>query len=188
MIVAALLLGTALVADALTLSIVCGSREQKSVQKGALLTALFFGGFQGIMPIIGWSIGRVGSRWVQSFDQYIACGILLFLGIKMMLDGRSLRDLPSLESGRHRLRQTAAMAFATSIDALTAGIAFPSVLGAQAIGDVLLCAGLIGGVTFLFCLGGFFCGHLLQKALRFSPSLIGGAILILIGLRLLITG
>lgn len=184
--VSAVGIGTALAADASAVSLSYGSSNKHYSVKTAVITALTFGIFQMLMPVLGWSIGKVGSTFVQSYDHWIAFAILAFLGIKMIYDSRhrSERDCPqSLQ-----IRVLIAMAFATSIDALTAGIILPSAVGADTPFTMFLTVSIIGAVTFLLSFIGFFLGRRFRTLSPKTAEIFGGAVLIIIGIKTLLIG
>ncbi|MGN0469555.1 MAG: manganese efflux pump MntP family protein [Acutalibacteraceae bacterium] len=184
--VSAVGIGTALAADASAVSLSYGSSDKHFSVKIAVITALTFGVFQMLMPVLGWSIGKVGSTFVQNYDHWIAFAILAFLGIKMIYDSRcdSRRDFPQ----SRRLRVLIAMAFATSIDALTAGIILPSAVGADTPLTMFLAVSIIGTITFLLSLIGFFIGRRFRTLSPKTAEIFGGIVLIVIGIKTLLTG
>lgn len=184
--VSAVGIGTALAADASAVSLSYGSTNKYFSVKIAVVTALTFGFFQMLMPVLGWSIGKVGSSFVQNYDHWIAFAILTFLGIKMIYDSRcdSRRDFTQ----SRRLRVIIAMAFATSIDALTAGIILPSAVGADTPFTMFLTVLIIGIITFVLSLIGFFLGRRFRTLSPKTAEIFGGVVLIVIGVKTLLTG
>ncbi len=177
----ALALGTALAMDAAAASITCGMvGKQKPTWYAALLPAGVFGMFQMLMPVLGWSIGKVGSSVAADFDHIAAFLILLFLGTKMLLDARHPSGKP--------VGSLWLLALATSIDALAAGITLPTAVGAaapMAMFQAVLC---IGGVTFAWSLLGYWLGSRFRRINAAYTGMAGGAMLILIGIKTLLTG
>lgn len=180
-----LLLSVSLAADAMAAAVCCGLDSRGRTFRPAVMTGVFFGFFQMLMPVLGWSIGRVGGRLIQGAEPAVAGLILLLLGVKMLLDARTGR-LP--ESGPKPVREMLLLAVATSMDALAAGAALPAAVGAFSLGQMLLTAACIGSVTFLMSAAGFAFG---RQAGRFRPRyamLLGGLLLILIGIKTLTGG
>jgi putative Mn2+ efflux pump MntP len=141
-----------------------------------------FGLFQAGMTLIGWLAGKTVVNYVSSLDHWVAFGLLLFVGVRMIRGGlRKAGEEPSIPDPSRGLTLVM-LSIATSIDALAVGLslAFLSV-------NVLWAALLIGGVSALLSLAGLLLGN--QLGLRFGKSMevLGGVILIGIGLRVLIT-
>ena len=185
MIVTSAIIGAALAADAFAVSVVCGAADRTRKYSGALFTAGAFALFQMFMPIVGWSIGKVGSRAAEGFDHIIAFGILVFLGIKMMFDSR---DSAGKEISPFSLRSLVLLAVATSIDALTVGIALPAAAQINALPELLTAVAVIGAVTFIMCFAGYLSGRRMRKLDPQTAMLAGGAVLILVGIKTLIAG
>jgi manganese efflux pump family protein len=141
-------------------------------------TALFFGLFQGLMPIAGWLIGDSMKVFIESFDHWIALVILGFIGIKMIV--QSFAD--ESKENPVDIRKTTvlvSLSVATSIDALITGVSFGFIRV-----NILLAASLITGITFLSTI----LGALIGRRTTFLPARwaerIGGMVLILIGLKI----
>ncbi len=180
------MIGAALAMDAFAVSVVCGSSDRTRRLRCAVLTAAAFGIFQMIMPILGWSIGKVGSRAVEGFDHIIAFGILVFLGVKMIID--SFGNIMDKASVSFDLRSLVVMAFATSIDALTVGIVLPSTVGAETFASLAAAVAMIGTVTFTLCFAGYQLGRRISTLNPRAAQIIGGIVLIALGIKSLITG
>lgn len=180
-ITAALIIGSALAMDAFAVSVSCGSSDRNKNHKMALITAFSFGLFQMMMPIIGWSVGKVGSSVIEGFDEYIAFGILVFLGAKMIFDSRKSGEISGTFSGS--LKSVLILAAATSIDALTAGIVLPSTVHAQSMKDMIITVSVIGLITFVLSLIGYFMGKLLNKVNPMAAEAAGGMVLIILGIK-----
>ncbi len=187
--ISAVSIGIALAMDAMAVSVSCGSLKKNSTIKYAVITAATFGIFQMFMPVFGWSIGKVGKNFVESFDHWIAFGILCFLGIKMILESKrkNVNDFSSECSG-DSLRILVAMAFATSVDALATGIVLPTAVGAETPLLMFCATAIIGIVTFILSLSGFFIGKRFNMLSPSKAEMLGGAVLIVIGIKTLITG
>ncbi len=186
MIVTAAVIGAALAADAFAVSVVCGAGDKTRKFTVAVLTAGTFALFQMLMPVAGWSIGRVGCRAVEGFDHIFAFGILIFLGIKMMLDSRS--DGNDKRTVPFSARSLLLLALATSIDALTVGIALPSAAGVSNLSGLILSVSVIGGITFMICLAGYLAGRKLRSLDPQAALIAGGVVLIIVGIRTLLAG
>lgn len=184
--VSAAIIGAALAMDAFAVSVVRGSSDRTRRIRGGIITAAAFGIFQMLMPILGWSIGMVGSKAIDGFDHIIAFGILVFLGIKMITD--SFGNMTEGTAVSLDLRSLAVMALATSIDALTVGIILPSAVGAKTFPQLMSAVTIIGSITFILCLGGYFLGKKIGTLNPKAAQIIGGAVLIVLGIKSLITG
>ncbi len=183
-IISAAALGTSLAADAMAASFARGTKSSGSSKSGAIETAFCFGTFQMFMPLLGWSIGKVGRGMFSGFDHMIAFAILLFLGIKMIADSGRDRTVSS-SGGRKELF---ILAFATSIDALASGIALPVSVGAVNSADMFAAIGIIGTVTFILSLVGYISGSKLRNGRVRYAGCIGGIMLIIIAVRTLLAG
>lgn len=185
-LISVIALGAALSADAFAAAIVYGSSDRTARHTGAWVSSLFFGAFQAFMPILGWSIGKVGSRAVDGFDHIIACFILVFLGIKLILDSRN----NSVEENKPHLdlKMLSIAAFATSIDALTAGIALPAAAGVSKFTGLVSCVLVIGLITFAVCFAGYYLGKKLSSLNPVYIQVTGGVMLVAIGVKTFVEG
>lgn len=180
-----LLIGLGVSADAFAVSMCKGVEMKKIIWKYALLIALFFGGFQMIMPLIGWGAGSLFQKYITEFDHWIAFGLLLLLGGKMLYDG--IFDKDEKKEGEEDkplklgLATLLVMAIATSIDALAVGVtfAFLSV-------NIWLAVGIIGATTFTFSLVGVGIGVKVGDKFKNKAEILGGVILILLGVKILL--
>ena len=169
--------------DAFAVSISNGICFRRYTRPQMLITALFFGGFQGLMPVLGFWAGSAVSSLIQSLDHIIALVLLGYLGGSMIWE--ALRDLRSPEEsctpGSFTLRQLFLQAVATSIDALAVGIS----LAALRV-DILPAASFISVITFCLTLVGVSIGKKAGRLLKNRAEIFGGAILVLIGLKIFI--
>ena len=179
-----LLIAVALAADAFAVSVVCGASDRTIKIRTGILTAGMFGLFQCLMPVLGWSVGTVGSRAIDGFDHIVSFGILVFIGIKMIFESKENNHSYSFAN----LKTILLMALATSIDALTVGVVLPSAAGVRSFFSLVITSLVIGGVTFILCLGGFFAGKLTGRFKSSAVQVAGGIVLIIIGIRVLIFG
>ena len=180
-----LLIAVALAMDCFTVSIVCGLLLGKWETRPVLTTALLFGFFQALMPLIGWFLTSRFSTYIEAYDHWIAFGILLFLGGKMILDAFKKEEKKSFDP--RSLKTQTVFAVATSIDALAIGITF-ACTGYATLGSLAWPLGAIGAVSFLGSLLGFALALRFGAGVtrRFKPELLGGLILIGIGVKILI--
>ena len=179
-----ILLSVALAMDCFTVSITSGLIQRRLVVRTMIVTALMFGLFQGLMPLIGWAGMSIFSEQLERWDHWIAFGLLAFLGGRMILSGLK----PDNEEGSFdptRFSTTITMAIATSIDALAVGLSFDC-SGYSTFVSILLPIGIIAAGSFLFSVAGFLIGSYAGKRINFPVEIIGGIILIGIGVKILI--
>jgi len=176
----------ALSMDAVAVSVGICSRKDSLNARGLLWMALSFGFFQALMPVIGYSLGHLGSQWFQSIDHWIAFVLLFFVGAKMLWEAwkggdEEVSEVSCADStGFLPWKTLLTLSIATSIDAAAIGVTF-SLLG----GDLWQSVLVIGVLTFaLSWLGGHF-GRRLGSHFGVRAEMIGGLLLILIGVRIL---
>jgi putative Mn2+ efflux pump MntP len=174
-----ILIAVGLAMDAVAVSIAKGMVINRQRRKFALLLGGFFGGFQMLMPAIGWLVGLSFQDIIMGIDHWIAFGLLAFLGSKMIYDGtKKVKEQKEEQLGLHLI---VALAVATSIDALMVGLSF-AFLKTPIIMPILI----IGLVTFLLSITGFYFGCGLGRIFGNKIKIVGGLILIAIGLRILL--
>ena len=182
-IISLVLTALALAADAMSVSITNGIAVKKLQLPKVLLMALLFGGFQALMPNLGWLLGTSVSKYISAFDHWIAFLLLAFIGFKMIVESFK-NDEETVKKDPFSITNLLIMAVATSIDALAVGISFASL--AIPGSELWLGIALIGVITFtLSCLGAFL-GKFLGNMFKKRAGLIAGIILCLIGLKILL--
>ncbi len=189
-IVECLLLALALAMDCFSVSISCGI-IQKRMGRQVLAMAFFFGLFQALMPLIGWLAAEVFSREIEAYDHWIAFGLLLFIGGKMVLSevreffrpGTGTEEKP-LSMNSSGLRVIITLAIATSIDAMAVGFTFPG-FGINRWSDTVCPLLIIGLVSALMSVVGKYIGVHIGKRFNCPAELIGGLVLIGIGTKVL---
>jgi len=174
-----ILIAVGLAMDAFAVSIAKGITITKDRRHTGLLLASLFGGFQMLMPIIGWLAGLSFEAIITEIDHWIAFGLLSFIGAKMIYDSTKKGTETKEESVKFFSALT--LAVATSIDALMVGLSF-AFLETAIIMPILL----IGMITFGLSILGFNFGCSIGKVFGNRIKIAGGLILILIGLRILI--
>ena len=173
-----LLIGVGLSMDAFAVAVCKGLGMTRFNWRQATVISLFFGGFQALMPALGWLLGRQFERYITSIDHWIAFGLLAFIGGKMIVEAiRGGED----ESTRFDIKELFVLAIATSIDALAVGITF-AFLGVQIISS----AATIGVTTFTISFTGVAIGHRFGTKLKDKAELLGGVILVLLGVKILL--
>lgn len=183
MLITVFLTGIALSMDAFAVAICKGLKMQKINYKQMSLIALFFGGFQALMPFIGWTLGHSFKNYIESFDHWVAFILLAFIGGKMIYE--SFKGEDDDDCGGFDIKELFVMAVATSIDAMAAGIAF-AIDGVDTLVDILLSVLIIGITTFILSAIGVFIGHKFGAVYKSKAELAGGIILILIGAKILL--
>lgn len=182
-IVELLLIAAGLSMDAFAVSICKGLGMKKVNLKVAFVLALFFGGFQALMPLIGWALGSQFLWLISPIDHWIAFVLLAVIGGKMLWE--ALHDEEGEDDGKPadkiELGEFFILAVATSIDALAVGISFAA-LAVDIVPSILI----IGVVTFCFTIAGVFVGNFFGSRYEKPASIVGGVVLILIGLKILL--
>lgn len=173
-----LLIAVGLSMDAFAVSVCKGLSVKKLQWKHALLAGLYFGGFQFLMPVLGWLLGSRFERLITSVDHWVAFILLSLIGFGMIWE--SFDETEELDDD-FGVGTMLTMAVATSIDALAVGITFAFLAA-----DILPAAGLIGVTTFLLSALGIAVGGRFGARYRSKAELAGGLILILIGLKILL--
>jgi putative Mn2+ efflux pump MntP len=146
-------------------------------KKKSLIIAVSLAVFQAVMPFIGWFAGLKVEKYIEEFDHWIAFGLLLFIGLKMIVEAFYENEDNKSELNFLRL---IAQSIATSIDALAVGISF-AILKME----ILIPVFIIGVVTFIFSLLGLQLGKFLGKKFGKYVEIFGGLVLIGIGVKIL---
>ena len=174
-------LSIALAMDCFAVSFSAGGLQKELRLRHALIIGSFFGLFQGFMPLIGYFGGQAVVSYIERFAHWIAFGILLIIGLKMMFE--ALRPEKG-GKGINIMKPTTllVLSIATSIDALVVGFSF-SMLNVR----IWIAVLIIGFGSFLFSVGGFYMGKLLSNRIRPTyAEILGGLILVGIGIKILI--
>ena len=178
----ATMLGLSLSMDAFAVSCAIPLCRVRLTRRDALRVAGCFGLFQGLMPLLGWILAARFADLLRPLDHWVAFGLLLFVGGKMVREGRGKKeDCPVGEGDPTRGRLLLLLALGTSIDALAVGVSF---LGMPV--RVLPTAGVIGGITFLVCLGGLLASGRFFRGQSGRFEVLGGVVLVGIGLKILL--
>ena len=175
------LIGVGLSMDAFAVSI-CKGLGMKRLNMGqALVIGLFFGGFQALMPLIGWALGTQLADFITPIDHWIAFILLALIGGKMLFDAFRGDDEGEPKDTRLDLKELLMLAIATSIDALAVGITF-AFLGA----NIVWAIAVIGVTTFALSVVGVAVGHAFGARYEKGATIAGGIVLILIGCKILL--
>jgi len=166
--------------DAFAVAVVTGSVYQEFKVRHALRMALSFGGFQAVMPIIGYLAGLGLMEYIAAYDHWIAFALLCFVGGKMIYESFQLEAAEKNRNPAH-LPVLLVLSLATSLDALAVGITL-SLLQMS----ILLAVAIIGLVTFGLSYAGVFIGKRFGHFFESKVEVIGGLILVAIGLKILV--
>ena len=178
-----LLIAVGLSMDAFAVSICRGLGMRQLNLRTAAVLALFFGGFQALMPLIGWALGSQFMWLIGPVDHWVAFVLLAFIGGRMLWEAfhEDEEDCGCEDTSAIDLREFLVLAVATSIDALAAGISFAALNV-----DIVASVSLIGVITFALSLAGVAVGHFFGARYEKPASVVGGVVLILIGLKVLL--
>ena len=175
------LLAIALSMDAFAVSI-CKGLALPRVQLRSLLTVgAWFGGFQALMPLLGWLLGSQFADYISAFDHWIAFALLAAIGLNMIREALSREEDSDSLTPALGVRTMFLMAVATSIDALAVGVTF-AFLSVR----ILPAICLIGITTFLISGLGLKLGNLFGVRYKARAELAGGVILVLLGVKILL--
>jgi putative Mn2+ efflux pump MntP len=164
--------------DAFAVAIGKGLCLRRMKYRYALITGLFFGGFQALMPLIGFFLGSQFEDYLTSVDHWIIFGLLALIGVNMILESRKeeYEKCDTLD-----LRNMTLMSLATSIDALAVGITFAFLHA-----NIYISVAIIGLTTFVLSFLGVVIGNLFGARFKSKAEIAGGIVLILIGAKILL--
>lgn len=179
-IIELLFLAVGLSMDAFAVSICKGLAMKKATLKASMTCGLWFGGFQALMPLIGYFLGSLFAEAIQAFDHWVAFILLAIIGVNMLREALSDEE----ESGDADLsvKTMFVMAVATSIDALAVGIS----LAMAGNVNIVLAVILIGCTTCVLSAMGVQVGNVFGSRYEKKAEIAGGVILILLGLKILL--
>ena len=180
-ITSALLLGVGLSMDAFAVAVCKGLAVQKAKISQMLLAGIWFGGFQALMPVIGYFLGSTFNSYIEKFDHWVAFILLALIGVNMLREAFSKEEEKPADAS-FGVKTMLIMAIATSIDALAVGIA----LAMDASTNIWLSVACIGIITFLLSAAGIKIGNIFGAKYKSKAEIAGGAILILLGLKILL--
>lgn len=175
-IITLLSLAIAVSMDAFAVAICKGLALQKIRSKQYILVGLWFGGFQALMPVIGYFLGNQFMDKISSFDHWVAAGLLAIIGINMIREALSKNE--EKVDNSLDVKTMFLLAVATSIDALAVGISMSAF--EVNVWFSVLC---IGVTTFFFSVGGLKIGSIFGTKHKSKAEFVGGAILILLGIN-----
>ena len=164
--------------DAFAVSVCKGLAVEKADARACLTAGIWFGGFQALMPLIGYFLGAQFSSYIASVDHWIAFILLALIGGNMIRESFGEADAQSASTSA---RAMLPLAVATSIDALAVGVTFATLEVA-----VVPAVCLIGATTFLLSAAGVKIGSIFGARWRVGAEILGGVILILLGFKILL--
>ena len=175
------LLAIGLSMDAFAVSLCKGLSVRKAGLKESMICGGWFGGFQALMPLVGFYLGTLFAEAIEAFDHWVAFGLLLIIGINMLKEAFE-KDCDCDNNGDMSVKTMFVMAVATSIDALAVGISLAMAGGV----NIILAVILIGVTTFLLSGFGVKIGNLFGSRFEKKAQIAGGVILILLGGKILL--
>ena len=180
---ALLLLAVGLSMDACAVSICKGLAMKKATMKEGAVCGIWFGGFQALMPLVGFFLGSLFAEAIVAFDHWIAFVLLSIIGVNMLREAFSKEEEEcDCKEADLSVKTMFVMAVATSIDALAVGIT----LALAGDVNIFLAVTLIGVITFVMSCAGVKVGNIFGSRFEKKAQLAGGIILILLGLKILL--
>ena len=179
-----LLMGVGLAMDAFAVSVCKGLGMKKLNKKQAVVIGLYFGGFQALMPLVGWILGIQFQKYITSIDHWIAFILLGFIGGKMILEAVkewNEEDIVEVKDQPLDHRNMFLLAVATSIDALAVGVTFAFLHV-----NIVWAVTFIGCTTFILSAIGVKVGNVFGMKYKSKAEFVGGLILVLMGIKILL--
>lgn len=173
------LLAVGLSMDAFAVSVCKGLSVRRGSMKQALTVGIWFGGFQALMPFLGYLLGITFSSLITNIDHWIAFVLLAFIGFNMIREARS--DEENESNDRFDFKTMLPLAVATSIDALAVGVTFAFLRV-----NIVPAVSFIGCITFLLSAIGLKAGNIIGAKNRSRAEFAGGLVLILMGIKILL--
>ena len=173
------LLAVGLSMDAFAVSVCKGLAMQKVTFRSAAICGVWFGGFQALMPFLGYLLGITFSSLITSIDHWIAFVLLTFIGFNMIREARSEEENES--NDRFDFKTMLPLAVATSIDALAVGVTFAFLQV-----NIVPAVSFIGCITFILSAIGLKAGNIIGAKNRSRAEFAGGLVLILMGIKILL--
>lgn len=173
-----ILIAVGLAMDAFAVSVCKGLSMSKMEWKKAVIIGLYFGGFQALMPLIGYVLGVGFEDKIKSLDHWIAFVLLVFIGMNMIKEAFEIKEE---SNDKIDFKTMIILAIATSIDALAVGVTF-AFLNV----NIMLAISLIGIITFIISMIGVKIGNVFGDKYETKAELAGGFILIFLGAKILL--
>ncbi len=176
------ILAVGLSMDAFAVAVCKGLATTTLKPKHMIITGLWFGGFQGLMPLIGFFLGVTFKKYIEAYDHWVAFVLLGIIGANMIKEAFSKEEEESADAS-FSAKTMFVMAVATSIDALAVGISFAMLLSMK---EIPLAVSFIAVITFILSAIGVKIGNAFGAKHKSKAELAGGIILILIGTKILL--
>ena len=179
-----IILSFCLATDAFTVSVTNGMCSCKVTKQNVITTALTFGLFQGIMPILGFILGNSFTNAISKYQHFIALFLLAAIGINMIVEAvRETKNPEGICNNKNifTAKNLIIQGIATSIDALAVGVSLAAIDA-----NITTTSLLIGSITFLCCAFGVYIGRKFGLLLGIRAKFAGGILLILIGIKILV--
>lgn len=183
-IIEVLILSVGLAMDAFAVAICKGLSVKKLEVKHAVIVGLYFGGFQGIMPLIGYFLGSAFASYITKFSHWITFGLLVIIGINMIRESFGKDDECECSDSSFSPKAMLPMAIATSIDAMATGVVM-SIEGGL---NIFISVTIIALVTFIISALGVKVGNVFGTRYKSKAEFVGGCVLILLGIKFLLEG
>jgi len=175
-----ILIAVGLSMDAFAVSITLGLSVEKPKAREIIMPGVFFGGFQALMPIIGYFAGTYFAEKMQKFEHWVAFVLLGIIGGNMIRESLSKEEVKANEDSFQFLKLLV-LAIATSIDALAVGVTFAFFKT-----NIFIAAIIIGSITFFISMAGVKIGNIFGAKYKSKAEFIGGVILVLLGIKIVI--
>lgn len=166
--------------DAFAVAICKGLSVKRARMTHCAVTGLYFGGFQGLMPLLGYFLGVQFESLITSVDHWVAFVLLGAIGASMIRESRSCAECEQM-GGSFGPRAMLPLAVATSIDALAVGVTFAFLQV-----DIVPAVCFIGGITFILSAVGVKVGNIFGARFKSKAELLGGVVLVLMGAKILL--
>jgi len=168
--------------DAFAVSVAAGGACRDMKTRHGVRMAFFFGGFQAIMPLIGWLAGLGLKDTIAAYDHWVAFGLLAAVGGKMIYESFKLDPKDSEQASPTNIMTLLILSVATSIDALAVGMSLSLITD-----DIFGAVAIIGVITFALSYAGYRIGRKMGHFFEKKIEILGGLILIAIGVKILIS-
>ena len=175
------ILAVGLSMDAFAVSVCKGLAMKKASRRAQLCCGAWFGGFQALMPLIGYFLGTLFLDAISAIDHWIAFGLLVLIGVNMLREAMGSEEEEAADADLS-VKTMFLLAVATSIDALAVGIS----LAMAGVGSIWLAVLLIGVTTFVLSVIGVRVGNVFGSRYEKKAETVGGVILILLGVKILL--
>lgn len=179
-----ILIGVGLSMDAFAVSICKGLKMRQIDLRQCFVIAVFFGGFQAIMPLIGYALSVHFVEYINAYSHWVAFVLLFIIGANMIRESVGNEEEECCKATIN-LKELTMLAIATSIDALAVGVTFGT-MGDKLELSIGMSVAIIGVTTFIISIIGVFIGNIFGSKYKSRAEIAGGIILILIGIKVVI--